>query len=131
MNIESTQDSSSAAQPPIRVAKGLPRHGQLVREGRLEHNMPSRFKLTRLVYRELSGSYPWHSWYVLGAREVATTILKNYRKHKRKGLKAKKPEAKRLVAKIGNQTLKIEDGKLRMPLRHSPRRLGWPSLRAG
>jgi len=49
----------------------------------------------------------YHSWYVLGAVKVATTILKNYRKGKEKAQKVKQPHARRLIAKLGNQAYKI------------------------
>jgi len=85
----------------------------------LEKGITSRFRLTRETYHRLMG-YGYHSWYVLSAIEVATTILKNYRKAKRKKLRVKVPRARRLMAKIGNQAIKVADGMLRIPLK--PRR---------
>ncbi len=46
----------------------------------------SKLKLAKLAYHELVSRYPWHSWYVPGAVEVAYTILKSYRKALRRGL---------------------------------------------
>jgi len=82
----------------------------------LDMGITSRFKLSKEVYHELM-KYGYHSWYVLGAIEVATAILKNYRKAKRGGRDIKQPLARRLVAKIGNQAIKIVDEKLRIPIK--------------
>ena len=82
----------------------------------LEKGITSRYALVREVYHELR-QLELHSWYALSAIEVATTILKNYRKAKRKGKNVKKPRAKKLMAKIGNQTITIVGDKLRVPLR--------------
>jgi len=85
----------------------------------LERGITSRFRLTREVYHRLM-EYGYHSWYVLSAIEVATAILKNYRKAKRRNCRVKAPRARRLMAKIGNQAVKVVDGMLRIPLK--PRR---------
>jgi len=82
----------------------------------LEKGITSRFKLTREVYYRLM-EYGYHSWYVLSAIEVATAILKNYRKAKRRNRKVKAPRARKLMAKIGNQAVKVADGMLRIPLK--------------
>jgi len=82
----------------------------------LDKGITSRFKLSKEVYHELM-KYGYHSWYVLGAIEVATAILNNYRKAKRRGRDIKQPLARRLVAKIGNQAIKIVDEKLRIPIK--------------
>ncbi|MCS4541905.1 MAG: transposase, partial [Euryarchaeota archaeon] len=67
----------------------------------LEKNITSRFKLSNEVYHKLAES-GLHTWYVLSAIEVASTILKNYRKAVGRGEKPKKPHAKKLMAKLGN-----------------------------
>lgn len=82
----------------------------------LEKGITSRFRLTREVYHRLV-ECGYHSWYVLSAIEVATVILKNYRKAKRRNRRVKVPRARKLMAKIGNQAIKIVNGKLRIPLR--------------
>ena len=82
----------------------------------LERGVTSRFKLTKLTYRELR-RYGYHSWYILSAIEIASTILKNYRKAKRKNPDVKPPKAKRLIAKLGNQAFKITSGKLLFPIK--------------
>ena len=81
----------------------------------LEKGVTSRFRLTREVYHRLM-EYD-HSWYVLSAIEVATAILKNYRKVKRRNPDVKVPRARRLMAKIGKQAIKIVDGRLRNTLK--------------
>ncbi|MBS7613266.1 transposase, partial [Candidatus Bathyarchaeota archaeon] len=45
----------------------------------LEKNITSRFKLSNEVYHKLN-NYGLHTWYNLSVIEVATAILKNYRK---------------------------------------------------
>jgi len=82
----------------------------------LKKNVTSRFRLSNEVYHELT-KYGYHSWYVLGAIEVATAILKNYRKAVRKGKNVRRPIAKRLMAKLGNQAYKIVGDQLRIPIK--------------
>ena len=82
----------------------------------LKNNVTGCFKLTRLVYGELS-KFGYHSWYTLSAIEIATTILKNYRKARKKNSNVKSPKAKRFVAKLGNQAFKIKDGNLVFPVK--------------
>ena len=82
----------------------------------LERGITSRFRLSNEVYHDLT-ECGYHSWYVLSAIEVATVILKNYRKAKRRNRRVRVPRARKLMAKIGNQAIKVVDGKLRIPLR--------------
>jgi putative transposase len=82
----------------------------------LEKNVSSRFKLQNETYGHL-GEFGLHSWYRLSAIEVATAILKNYRKAKRRHQYAKIPHATKLIAKLGNQGYKVVDGKLRLPIK--------------
>lgn len=79
----------------------------------LEKNITSRFSLSNAVYKEFHNGL--HTWYILSAVEKACTILKNYRKAKRKNPKTKKPYVKKPYVSIGNQAYKIIDGKLRLP----------------
>jgi putative transposase len=82
----------------------------------LEKNITSRFRLSNEVYNELN-RYGLHTWYSLSAIEVATSILKNYRKAKRRKANVKPPHVKRLMAKLGNQAYKIEGDNLRIPIK--------------
>ncbi len=82
----------------------------------LEKGITSRYALVKEVYHDLR-QLGFHSWYVLSAIEVATAILKNYRKAKRKGKDVKRPRAKKLMAKIGNQAIAVIGDRLRVPLR--------------
>ena len=50
----------------------------------LEKGITSIYALVGEVYHDLR-QLGLHSWYALSAIEVATAILKNYRKAKRKG----------------------------------------------
>jgi putative transposase len=82
----------------------------------LEKNVSSRFNLQNEVYHHL-GEFGLHSWYSLSAVEVATTILKNYRKMKRRRPKVKVPYATKLMAELGNQGYRVVDGRLRIPIK--------------
>jgi hypothetical protein len=82
----------------------------------LEKNVSSRLRLQDEVYHEL-GKFGLHSWYGLSAIEVATTILKNYRKAKRRHQYVKAPHATKLMAKLGNQGYRVIDGKIRIPIK--------------
>ena len=91
----------------------------------LEKNVTSRFRLQNEVYHKLTEN-GLHSWYVLSAVEVATSILRNYRKAVRRGKKIKKPYVKRPVAKLGNQAYKVVGSSLRIPIK--PRRYFYVKL---
>jgi len=82
----------------------------------LKKGATGRFKLTRLVYGEIS-KFDYHSWYALSAIGTAAAILKNYRKARRKNPNIKPPRAKRLTTKLGNQAFKVENGELVFPLK--------------
>ena len=82
----------------------------------LEKNVTSRLRLQSETYHQLS-LFGLHTWYSLSAIEVATAILKNYRKAKRKRLNARVPRATKLTAKLGNQGYRVVDGKLRIPVK--------------
>jgi putative transposase len=82
----------------------------------LEKNVTSRLRLQSETYHQLSG-FGLHTWYNLSAIEVATTILKNYRKAKRKRQSVRVPRATKLTAKLGNQGYRVVDGKLRIPIK--------------
>jgi putative transposase len=82
----------------------------------LEKNATSRFKLQDQTYYQL-GKHGLHSWYSLSAIEVATAILKNYRKTNRRQKKVRTPRATKLMAKLGNHGYRVIDGKLRIPIR--------------
>jgi hypothetical protein len=82
----------------------------------LEKNITSRFKLSNNVYSHLSG-LGFHTWYCLSAIEVAASILKNYRKAKRRQRNARVPRATKLMAKLGNQGYKVVNGNLRLPIK--------------
>lgn len=82
----------------------------------LERGITSRFSLSKEVYHELT-KHGLHSWYILSAIEVATSILKNYRRARRRNKDVGRPCARRLTAKLGNQAYKVVGDKLRIPIR--------------
>jgi putative transposase len=80
----------------------------------LEKNVTSRLRLQSETYHQLSG-FGLHTWYRLSAIEVATAILKNYRKARRRRQSVRVPRAMKLTAKLGNRGYRVFDGKLRVP----------------
>jgi putative transposase len=82
----------------------------------LETGATSRNKLCRACYRLLK-PYGLHTWYSLYAVSVAAGILRNYRYALRRGEDARRPRARKLMAEIGSQAFKIEDDRLRVPIR--------------
>lgn len=84
----------------------------------LQSGVTSRNGLTRIAYPELAG-FRLHTTYRLYATSVAVSVLKNYRKAARKGLNPGKPYVKRMFAifgALGKDAMKIEDGKLKLPI---------------
>lgn len=82
----------------------------------LERKITSRFKLSNAVYHKLN-EYGLHTWYNLSAIEVASTILKNYRKALKKGQNATKPYARKLMAKLNcSEAYKVVEDELRIPI---------------
>jgi hypothetical protein len=69
-----------------------------------------RFKLIKAVYEEFK-RYGLHSHYTLSACEAACVILKNSKRNHRT------PVAKRLFLKLDNQTYRVEDEAVRIPLK--------------
>ncbi|WXG42696.1 MAG: hypothetical protein WED04_01090 [Promethearchaeati archaeon SRVP18_Atabeyarchaeia-1] len=82
----------------------------------LEKNVTCRLRLQSETYHQLNG-LGLHTWYSLSAIEVATPILKNYRKAKRRHQNVRVPRATKLTAKLGNQAYKVVDGNLRIPIK--------------
>ena len=86
---------------------------QMVNEGiRLgkQHNIRARNKLIAICYEEFK-KCGLHTHYTLSACEVACARLKQYRKH-RKLAYVRKPHLK-----LDNQTFKVKDGRLRIPVK--------------
>jgi hypothetical protein len=75
-----------------------------------EHNIRSRNRLIAICYDEFK-KYGLHTHYALSACEVASARLKQCRKN-RKLAYVRKPHLK-----LDNQTFRIVDGKLRIPIR--------------
>jgi hypothetical protein len=82
----------------------------------LEKNVTSRLKLQGETYHQF-GSFGLHTWYNLSAIEVATAILKNYRKAKRRQPNVHVPKATKLTARLGNQGYRVVDGRLRISIK--------------
>ncbi|MDH2900359.1 MAG: transposase [archaeon] len=106
----------------------------------IENNISSRFKLSNKVYHSFKNDL--HTWYRLSAIEIASSLLKNYRREKRKNPNAKKPYVWKKFAKIGNQAYTIKNNILRIPTqprhfveiplaKYTQRVLSDPSLKLG
>jgi len=98
----------------------------------LEKNISSIFKLRKEVYDEFKQS-GLHCHYIHNACEVASSMLKNYRRAKRKNKYVEEPKVKKLFLKLDNQTYKLikrEDGLyLRIPT--EPRKYLFIKLKYG
>ncbi len=75
----------------------------------------SRFSLHKDLYLKLRGNF--YAKYVHGSLECATSKLKQYRKAKRKKQDAKIPYIWKNMLKLDNQSYKIRDGCIKIPIR--------------
>ncbi|MGB6785365.1 MAG: hypothetical protein WBE60_05760, partial [Nitrosotalea sp.] len=81
----------------------------------IEHDITSRFKLRSLVYPRLNKTM--YSGYVYTAIWKACTMLKNYRRAKKKNASVKIPFMKRCILVIDNQRYEIIHNHLKFPVR--------------
>jgi len=75
----------------------------------------SRFSLHKDLYLKLRGNF--YAKYVHGSLECATSKLKQYRKAKRKKQDAKIPYIWKNMLKLDNQSYKIRDDCIKIPIR--------------
>jgi len=87
----------------------------------LERGITSRFRLIKAVYGGFK-KYQLHTHYTLSACEVACGLVRNRRKRKT-------PYIRRAFLKLDNQTFRIEDEELRIPV--EPRQFTYIPLRMG
>ena len=83
----------------------------------LELGMTSYAKLRKAIYEEWKQRwYPkYHTHYCHSACKIATTILKNFRKRKRKGLTDKnKPEVRKDFVKLEEMLFKFEGNRVKI-----------------
>jgi len=87
-----------------------------VREG-----IRSRYRLAAVAYRALSADHNLYKQYIPSAFEVATGVLKNYRRRVRWGKRTNVPYLRRLFLKAENQSYRLDrtTGRLRIPLRRA------------
>jgi len=81
----------------------------------VEKNLTSKFKLHYELYYKLRSEF--HSKYVYGALECATSKLKLFRKIKRKNPQTKIPYISKNHLILDNQSCKILDGQIRIPVK--------------
>jgi putative transposase len=107
----------------------------------IEKSISSKFKLSNEVYHSFVNNR-LHTWYRLSAIEIASSLLKNYRREKRKNPNVKKPYVWKRFVKIGSQGFQIRDGNLKLPIqprhfieipltKHTQEVLSDPSLKIG
>jgi len=75
----------------------------------------SRFSLHKELYLKLRGDF--YSKYVLGSLECAASKLKQHRKAKKKKPDSKIPYVWKNMLRLDNQSYKISDGYIRIPIR--------------
>ena len=78
----------------------------------IETGITSKFKLHHIVYRELHSEL--HTRYIVGARDRACAILKNYRKLLKKK-DVRKPYCRKPFLYLASDAYRIIDGILRIP----------------
>jgi putative transposase len=91
---------------------------KIIRIG-IQRNISSKFKLREAVYDDFREEHSVYAGHIMPACTVAGSILKNYRKRRRAGLKQNIPFAKRLMMAADNQryTLDRKTGNLDIPIR--------------
>jgi putative transposase len=83
-------------------------------------NVTSKYALTKLAYKDFRKEHPnMYSQHLVGAFEVAGSILKNHRRRLRRGIPVQTPFVRRLFIKAENQAYKLdrENGIIDMPIR--------------
>lgn len=91
---------------------------QAVRFG-LQNGFTSRGAIRKGVYRAFREEHRVYAQYIPSACEVAASLLKNYRRRVRKGLRTKIPIVRKLFLTAENQSFKLDRkaGMLRFPIR--------------
>jgi putative transposase len=82
----------------------------------IEYNLTSKFKLHYPAYHKLCLDSKFHSKYIYGALECAASKLKLYKKTLRKKHNAKRPYISKNHIILDNQSYRIEDGSIRIPI---------------
>ncbi|MEM3832615.1 MAG: hypothetical protein QW128_03315 [Thermoprotei archaeon] len=94
------------------------------------HNVTSFAKLRKLVYDEWKARWNYSTHFCHSACRVATSMLKSFRKLKRKGMAmSDKPVAKKLFIQLDPQLVKFEGDRLRISVR--PRKFLYIQLKYG
>jgi IS605 OrfB family transposase len=112
-------EADGAVKPLLRTFRMMVNHAIWI--GR-QKSIRGRFRLIRTVYTEFK-CYGLHTHYTLNACEVAAAILKNSKRAHRA------PVAKKLFLKLDNQTYRLQDDKIRLPMR--PKEFLTLKLKAG
>jgi len=86
-----------------------------------ERRITSRFRLIKAIYEPFK-KYGLHTHYTLNACEVACGLIRNRKRRKT-------PYIRRAFLKLDNQTFKIENGTLRIPMK--PRQFIYIPLKMG
>ncbi|MEM3745093.1 MAG: transposase [Candidatus Bathyarchaeia archaeon] len=96
----------------------------------LEHNVTGFASLRRLVYEEWKERWDYSTHYCHSACRVATSMLKSFRRLKRKGLaKSDRPEARKLFMQLDPVLVRFEGDRLRISVK--PRKFLYIQLKFG
>ena len=96
----------------------------------LKHNVTSFAKLRKLVYEEWKSRWDYSTHYCHSACRVATSMLKSWRRLKRKGLaKGDKPVARKLFMQLDSLLVKYEGDRIRISIK--PRKFLYIQLKFG
>ena len=96
----------------------------------LKNGITSYYKLRKLVYEEWKRRWDYPTHYCHSACRVATSMLKSWRKLKRKGLaKSDKPIARKLFIQFDSQLVKFEGDRIRISVK--PRKFIYIHLKYG
>jgi len=84
----------------------------------LENKVTSYYRLRKLVYEEWKSKWCYSTHFCHSACRVATSMLKSWRRLKRRGLaKSERPVAKKLFIQLDPQLVKYEGDRLRISVR--------------
>jgi len=99
-------------------------------EKAIENNVTSYYSLRKLIYNEWKQKWDYSTHFCHSACRVATSMLKSWRKLKRKRLaKSDRPVARKLFMQLDSQLVKYEGNRIRISIK--PRKFLYIELKYG
>ncbi len=99
-------------------------------EKAIENNVTSYYSLRKLIYNEWKQRWDYSTHFCHSACRVATSMLKSWRRLKRKGLaKGDRPVARKLFIQLDHQLVKYEGDRIRISVK--PRKFLYIKLKYG